>query len=324
MMLLSKRCLMKLELRKDYLLDRWVVIAEKRRDRPKQFSKHETVVKSKDCIFCPGNEASTPGETFRIEKNGKWIIRSFANKFPVVDNKKKYKLNKKGFLVSAYPEGVHEVIVETPYHDKQLADLSVNGLVPIITAWQNRTRELGKDSKYVVLFKNHGIDGGTSIIHSHTQIVSYPRIPTLLMEEIKAYRNYKRLIGMCPYCKIIKSEMRSPRRIFSNKHFASFCPYASRFNYEVWIFPKNHKEHFTEFNEEEIKSLAVMLHKILSKINYLNASYNIVFHKVPEGTDMHFHIEILPRMATWAGFEWSTDEIINSVSPESAAKFYRN
>ena len=38
---------------------------------------------------------------------------------------------------------------------------------------------------------------------------------------------------------------------------------------------------------------------------------------------MHFHIEITPRVAEWAGFELSTGTIINTISPEDAAEFYR-
>jgi hypothetical protein len=38
---------------------------------------------------------------------------------------------------------------------------------------------------------------------------------------------------------------------------------------------------------------------------------------------LHFHIEVTPREATWSGFEYCSGTIINSVSPEDAAKFYR-
>ena len=43
----------------------------------------------------------------------------------------------------------------------------------------------------------------------------------------------------------------------------------------------------------------------------------------PSEENLHFHIEISPRLAIWAGFELLTGDIINSVPPEEAAKFYR-
>ena len=104
----------------------------------------------------------------------------------------------------------------------------------------------------------------------------------------------------------------------------AFAPYASRFNFEVWIMPKRHIKNITEFNEDETKDLADIMHKILNKLKELNASYNFVLHYSPDNENLHFHIEILPRFANWAGFEFGTDMIINSVSPEYAAQFFRD
>ena len=38
---------------------------------------------------------------------------------------------------------------------------------------------------------------------------------------------------------------------------------------------------------------------------------------------LRFHIQICPRLTTWAGFEMGTETIVNPVSPESAAVYYR-
>jgi galactose-1-phosphate uridylyltransferase len=38
---------------------------------------------------------------------------------------------------------------------------------------------------------------------------------------------------------------------------------------------------------------------------------------------LHFHIEITPRIDTWGGVENGVETYINRVSPETAAKFYR-
>ena len=49
------------ELRKDYLLDRWVVIATERARRPNDFAKVKTEpAKSAVCPLCVGNEHMTP------------------------------------------------------------------------------------------------------------------------------------------------------------------------------------------------------------------------------------------------------------------------
>jgi UDPglucose--hexose-1-phosphate uridylyltransferase len=88
------------------------------------------------------------------------------------------------------------------------------------------------------------------------------------------------------------------------------------------MLPKRHAVRLGELTEQEINDLAEILKKILLKLKVLNADYN--FYLQCGIDDMHFHIEVCPRMATWAGFELSTGTIINIMSPESAALYYRS
>ena len=177
-----------------------------------------------------------------------------------------------------------------------------------------------KNIKYVSVFKNHGAFGGTSLIHSHTQVAAISLLPKEVMEKVFAAKKN----GKCAYCNIIKIESGSKRKIFENKNIIAFAPFASRFNFEVSIFPKKHRKNITEFDENELIDLASVLKKILLKLKKLNASYNYYLHYAPKGHDLHFHIEITPRFAKWGGFELSTGAIINSVMPEDAAKFYKS
>ena len=63
--------------------------------------------------------------------------------------------------------------------------------------------------------------------------------------------------------------------------------------------------------------------KILVKLKQLGVDYNFFLHYAPDGEDLHFHIEVTPQIATWAGFEFSSETVINTVAPEVAAEFYR-
>ena len=116
---------------------------------------------------------------------------------------------------------------------------------------------------------------------------------------------------------------KSKRKIFETKNVVAFAPFASRFNYEAWIFVKQHKKTMEELEENELEDIAAALKKILVKLKKINASYNFFIHYSPEKENLHFHIEVTPRIATWGGFELSTNAIINSVLPEDAARFYR-
>ncbi|MDO8741444.1 MAG: DUF4921 family protein [Candidatus Woesearchaeota archaeon] len=314
-----------MELRKDYLLDRWVIITEGRKRRPREFKRLVRIEPQKTCPFCPGHENLSPPEIYRVTKDGKWSARVIPNKFPAVSKVGSANIITRGFLERTSAYGSHEIVIETPFHTKQLSDLPIEDQKEIFKVYALRVKELLKDpkAKYVVVFKNEGKEGGASLQHSHAQIISYPIIPTLVREELNAFDAYMDKNYGCPYCKIIKQERNSPRFIKENGSFIAFAPYASRFNYEAWIFPKKHFKTFTDFTDREFHSLAEIINLILDRVMKVTDSYNLYFHYAPAQHDFHFHVEIAPRIAYWAGFEFSTNDVMNTISPEKAAKFYR-
>lgn len=309
-----------MELRKDYILDRWVIISEGRDKRPKEFFK-QNIQEQDVCAFCPGNEALTPLEIGRMGSPN-WQIRWFENKYSFVKKEGNSMIETHNtFYTFSNPYGYHEIIVETPDHKKQLADLTPDEITNVFRAYCNRINELSKrpEVMYVQVFKNHGREAGTSLVHSHSQVVAYNILPTMIFQELNASKKFE----SCPYCKIIQNEKNSHRRIFENEHFASFAPYASRFNYEAWIFPKEHIKSITDMSEAQLYNLAQLLKKILVKISELGMPYNYFLHNAPNDDNLHFHIEICPRKAIWGGFELATETIVNSVPPEYAASYYR-
>lgn len=308
-------------IRKDYILDRWVYYASSRGKRPREFKSAASKEESKTCFFCPGNEKLTPSEIGRAEYKGSWKMRWFLNKFPAVEQKKHSKQKSKKFFYEGPNLGFHEIIVETHHHKSQLWDLPISDYIALLEIYKLRISALGRHNgiKYVEIFKNHGKDAGTSLVHSHSQVMALTQVPNLVSEEADAVKKYRK----CPYCEIIRLESKSKRKIFETGNVAAFAPFASRFNYEAWIFPKQHKKTLGELNDEELKDFAAAMKKILSKLKKINASYNFYLHYSPEKENLHFHITISPRIATWGGFELSTDFIINSVMPEDAARFYK-
>jgi UDPglucose--hexose-1-phosphate uridylyltransferase len=312
-----------MELRKDYILDRFVIVSNERSKRPFEFKKEKAKsTSSKDCFFCLGNEKLTPPEIGRLKEGKRWKVRWFDNKFAAVkpEGNPIIRTDNNYFTFSdAY--GYHEVIVETNDHKKQLADLGVEQIKDVLGVYAIRVKELSKKENiaYVSIFKNHGKDAGTSLVHSHSQIIAYNKMPEQVKEKVNAIKKYDH----CPYCDILNIEKGSYRRCFENNNFVAFTPYASRFHYEIWVFPKEHIKNITEMNEEKLYDLAEILKKILERLKEINADYNMELFYSPDNENLHFHIEISPRMALLGGFEILTGDTINSVSPEDAAKFYR-
>ncbi len=315
-------------LRKDYLLNRWVIVAEGRGKRPSDFARDLGVkqdsVGSRTCFFCPGMEEKTPPEIDRIECDGNWLIRCFPNKYPAT-TRDTGDIATEGDLCPAY--GSHEVIVETPEHGKDISDLSVAHLTYVFDMYQERIAVLTKDPKikYVSLFKNHGRSAGASLDHSHTQLVGLPMIPPVIEEKLASVEKHREETGKCLLCDVWHDEKTGPRLIFEDDHAIAFAPFASRFSFEVWVMPNRHMGSLSELGSAEKRSIAGMLKKVLLRLkDTLNdPAYNIMLNYSPAGKDLHLHFEITPRLGQYAGLELGSEVIINTVSPEVAAKHYR-
>ncbi len=316
-----------MELRKDYILDRWVIIATGRGKRPHEFKTEDDIYADdkgpEKCFFCPGNESMTPPEIGRVKDDkGGWKLRWFANKFAAVDKSGDASIKTdNNFFTYSDAYGNHEVIVETPDHMKQMIDLNEKEIMDLLKVYARRIDVLINEPniKYVCVFKNEGKKAGTSIVHSHSQLISLNTVPTEVTAKIEAAKRFP----SCPYCDIIKTEAKGHRHVHEDDTTVTFTPYASRFNFEVWIFPKNHYKTLRDFSDDEMFDLAAAMKRVLKKLKDLNANFNMVMYYAPKGEDLHFHIEFLPRIATWAGFELESGVTINVVSPEDAALFYK-
>ena len=126
------------------------------------------------------------------------------------------------------------------------------------------------------------------------------------------------------------------RLVYENSAFVAFCPFASRFPFEITIMPRKQSAHYEQTSTEDILLLAEVLKVSLLKLGRaLNQpQYNFIIHTAParyphrgywETIDQDFcwHIEILPRLTRIAGFEVGTGFYINPTQPEEAAKYLR-
>ncbi len=315
------------EIRKSYILNRWVIINTERAKRPQDFAKETLKAKEEGvCPFCPGNEKMTPPEISRIEENGKWQMRVFPNKYPAVTLDCSSEIETEDFYFTRSDGyGKHEVIVETPNHNEDLSDLPVEKIKQLLDVYIERINALGnvKGIEHIAIFKNHGPEAGTSIDHEHSQIIAYNRPSMQVDREVEAVDSFRKKHKKCAWCEIVEIERKGPRRAFENDSFVAFCPYASRFAFELAIMPKKHLDSLAEVDEKGLLDLAEILKKALSKLKPLNAPYNLYLHESPKGKKLHFHFKISPRLLSWGGFEHSTGTVINTVSPEQAAEFYR-
>ena len=76
------------EIRQDPTTREWVIIAPERAKRSRDILKRKPADKlpnwDESCPFCPGNEAQTPDEVFRLpvsSQNSTWEVRVVPNRF---------------------------------------------------------------------------------------------------------------------------------------------------------------------------------------------------------------------------------------------------
>jgi len=179
------------ELRKDPIIDNWVIISTERGKRPLDYKIKTEEEKKDSCVFCEGNESETPPEIFAFRKKGTkenglgWKVRVVANKYPALKMEEKEAiLEKAGIFEKMDGLGVHEVIIETPHHHKDFDNLSIENIILILKTYRQRYLDLFKDKriKYILIFKNYGIDGGASLEHPHSQLIATPIIPQRIKE----------------------------------------------------------------------------------------------------------------------------------------------
>ncbi|MFA5270826.1 MAG: galactose-1-phosphate uridylyltransferase [Candidatus Omnitrophota bacterium] len=328
------------DLRKDPIVNRWVVVNVEEPFLPKDFGVTPFVWKGeKDCAFCNGNEHLTPpeieavSETSRAPNTPGWKVRVVPNKFPALKIEGELDKHAVGMYDVSNGVGAHEVIVDSPHHYKTIAELTDEEVEYMLKAYRSRTLDLRKDRrfKYLLIFKNVGADAGASLEHGHSQLIALPMVPKNVLDEVKGARHFYEYRERCIFCDMIAYEQENgkERIVAENDSFISFCPLSSRFSFEVWVIPKEHSRDFGEIDDSRIKDLAVILKDSLSRLKKVLGEhpYNYIIHTSPVNTDADasypWLIEIMPKLSRVAGFEWGSGFYVVATPPEIAAKLLR-
>lgn len=286
----------------DVKTQRWVVIAPSRTKRPADVPQDGTragkpddaaFVKERGCPFCSGNESLTPPEVYRIGEGAKdgpgWQVRVVPNKFPITD--------------------IHEVIIHSTDDVKDVEDLPLEQVTRIMTTYRDRYC-FYKESGHVLIFCNHGLHAGASLMHPHSQLVVVPRqinLDTLSRE---------------PLANVVEE----------NTYFRTYCPDFSQWPYEVWIAPKGVGTKFCDLTDDELPDLAHVLQKALQRVKAVYDDPTSVIHhgEMPFGYNFYiyhginWYIRIIPRFIHRAGFELGTGLNVNVVDPSVASEKLKN
>ncbi len=292
--------------------------------------------------FAAGNEAQTPPEIFSVpalDGSGSWQVRVFADRNPVLRVEGQVHREGVGLNDTVSGVGAHEIIVETPRAGRELADLEVEEIVPVLQAYRARLVDLRRDPRlrYVLIFKNKGREAGAYVPHAHSQLIATPIIPTAIVTELNSSREHFARRERCLLCDIMRQEVRLAERIcLETDRYLAIAPFAAAFPFETWILPKMHSCDFASSTDADLGGLAAALRDLLRRMRAVldDPPYNLVLHTAPSAhprpgrpdfwstieQDYHWHLELVPRLTRTDGFEWGSGYSINPTPPEVAAR----
>jgi UDPglucose--hexose-1-phosphate uridylyltransferase len=162
-----------------------------------------------------------------------------------------------------------------------------------------------------------------------------------VLYELRASLDYFKQKERCVFCDILGQEMNTGQRVIEVRgDFIAFCPFATRVPYETWLLPRTHDaafEHTATARPGSMREFGALLKRTLLRIRTVTESCHMVLHTSPNmfhasaslgywktlDEDYHWHIEILPILASKAKSYTFKEVYYSPVTPESAARRLR-
>lgn len=325
------------EVRQNKTTGEWVIYAPSRRQRPEDFLEEEATQMSvpeygEECPFCAGNEEMLPRITLEMPgpEREQWQARVVPNKFPALTPDGQHERERRGIYVSMPGYGHHEVIIESPRHNRTIMDATVSDMEVIVETYHRRyvTLMAEHENMMAILFRNHGSRSGASLIHPHSQLVVTGVVPRHVRWREDVAERYFDRWGCCVFCDILGFEEEEGRRVIAgNDSFLAIVPFAAEVPFEIWIVPRRHRADFSSINDVEKADFAAALHEVLTRLytRLDDPDYNYVINGAAQyradEPHLHWFLRVRTRLVTRAGFEIGSGMTINPSLPEADADF---
>jgi UDPglucose--hexose-1-phosphate uridylyltransferase len=271
------------ELRRDPLSGRIVAIAPARAGRP---GAHARIIPPPDaaelaaCPFCAGREDRTPPEVLRLGEP--WRVRVVPNLYPAVERQ--------------------EVVVHSPRHARSIAELDASDLALLAEAWQRRAGERG--SSYLHAFVNEGVHAGSSLPHTHSQLVWLDEVPpAVAAEQGPCERD-------CPLCRTPGDEL----VIAEREGVVLSAAWAGRLPYELLVAPVEHEGDV--WTSTRLGAALDLAAEGLRRLHGIEGACPVNLWLHAPG---HWQLEVLPRLTVLAGLELGAGVYVNTLPPDEAA-----
>jgi UDPglucose--hexose-1-phosphate uridylyltransferase len=188
------------------------------------------------------------------------------NKFPALTPEAGREREQRDGFLAMPGRGHHEVIIESPRHDWDLATATHPEVRAVLAAYRARYRALraAGDSALIVVFRNHGPGSGTSLEHPHSQVLAAPVVPLQVRRRLDVARQHFDDLGTCLYAEVIDGELGDGRRVLTaGERVVAFQPFAAAVPFETWILPRSHQPSFGQAGDGLLDELAGVLRSVL-------------------------------------------------------------
>lgn len=303
----------------DPLTGRPVFVAPQRGGKPDDRALKATLESTADprawCPFCAGNESATPPAAARVpaDESLPWRARIVPNAFPI----------------ATHP-GVHDVVIESPRHDRSILEVSPETWREVWMLCRDRLAALAARGgiAWATVFKNSGPAAGASLEHVHSQIVGLGAIPPVMEAELAAVRG-----DLDSFARLVAEARTDDRVIAESGGLVALVPPAPRQPYETWIVSEATEPHFHSTSASRVTALADLTRDLAARLGRLSVGcqFNWWLHQAPFDladddpacSHWHWHLEVLPRLAELAGFEIGTGCHITTLPATEAARRLR-
>jgi UDPglucose--hexose-1-phosphate uridylyltransferase len=325
-----------MELRKDPITRSWVIVGD-------DVERH---IQPGHCPFCPGaHNAPQVIAALNSADHGVGPVTAMVHPAPLYRIEGEPHRHAEGIYDAMNTVGAHEVLVQSIRHDIELWQSSDAEIIQFLQLTAQRIQDLKGDLrfKYVTMFKNHGAPAGQEFDHPVSELTATTFVPRRVLYELRASRDYYLEKERCVFCDTLTQEFRTPVRIVEAlTNYVSLCPFASRVPYEIWIMPRKHESSFersiaSPSRSAQLSELAGIIRRTLQRVMSISESFHLVLHTVPNtyqksnilqywktvDEDYHWHIEILPIVATKAKPYFLKEVYYTHISSEAAAEKYR-
>jgi UDPglucose--hexose-1-phosphate uridylyltransferase len=202
----------------------------------------------------------------------------------------------------------------------------------VIELTMDRMRQLTRerDVASLFIFRNHGVDAGSSLVHAHGQIIALPFVPTEMARREDHLAQAYAAEGRNPFQAALEAECDEGRRIIAERPgFLTYVPFAPEASLEMRIQPMRASSDPIDLNPAEIGELAELLRECLTRLRNAGEDppYNLIWSLMSR-RNRHapfagWYISLVPRTSSGGGFERASGMSILSTPPEAGALLLR-